>query len=103
MPLSFNFGLSANLIEAENQTFLVSASGMKPTGSVTTFQTGLEWNYAQTIYLRCGYRFYHDLASYSAGSGINTRISGVDLSIDYSVSAYDEFGHVNRFGISTRF
>lgn len=40
--------------------------------------TGMEWAYADTLYVRGGYRFFHDTDSFSLGMGVRTLSFGLD-------------------------
>lgn len=99
MPLNFNFGMSMNALELPHQKVKVSLTAMKPSGGVTMIQSGIEWNLMDFLYLRGGYRFNHDLASYSMGAGLETSLGSTRVSLDYSLSAFGDFGSINRIGL----
>ena len=103
MPLNFNFGLSINAIETSSQALKLSITGMKPSGGATMMHSGFEWSFSEQFFIRGGYRFNHDLASYSGGAGLNVILGSRQFSFDYSLSEFREFGIINRFGISTGF
>jgi hypothetical protein len=103
LPTNFQFGLSLNAIQAENQTLLVSLSAIKPNDGQPLSQVGAEWNYNQLLYLRGGYQLNHDIATYAFGGGLRWGISDYVLQFDYSYSDYSLLGGAQRFGVSLGF
>ena len=56
------------------------------------------------FYLRGGYKFNYDLASYSAGIGFDfTRLIGYGLVIDYAYLDFDVFEALHQFSLSVNF
>ncbi len=100
LPVSFIFGTEINAIEKENQTLTVTLSGLKPNDSQTMVKSGLEWNYSNLFFLRAGYQFNHDSATYSTGMGVRAVIGERNMNADYSFSPYGKLGNVHRFGVS---
>jgi hypothetical protein len=99
-PTSFSFGLSFNLLELDNHTFLISGDGVKPNDGKPSGRIGAEWAYSNLLFLRSGYRFNHDSETFSIGTGLNFNIGNSIFSVDYSYSDYSELGAANRIGLS---
>ncbi|HFE64683.1 MAG TPA: PorV/PorQ family protein [Caldithrix sp.] len=99
LPTNFQFGLSMNAIQSEQQHFLVSFSAIKPNDGQPLGQVGGEWNWREIIFLRAGYRFNHGVAKYSFGGGLYWNISSTRLRFDYSYSDFSLLGSAHRFGI----
>jgi len=55
------------------------------------------------VALRAGYQTNRDIASWSAGAGFNTELSGYDLQVNYSFSKMDVFDNVNRISVNFAF
>jgi hypothetical protein len=102
LPTNFTFGLSMNAIEAQNHQFLISVSAIKPNDEEPLGQIGGEWNWQKTLYLRGGYQVNHDVASYSAGVGVQLNISNFGLNFDYSLSEFSLLGLAHRFGVALK-
>lgn len=103
LPTNFQFGLSMNALENEEQVLLVSMSAMKPNDGQPLSQVGLEWNWKQTLYLRSGYQLNHDVARFSFGGGIYMDVSKYRLEFDYAYSDYSTLGAAHRFGLGFSF
>lgn len=99
LPQSFSFGMKINAIESENQILLASLTAEKPNDVRTLIRGGFEWNFTNMIFLRTGYNFNHDTATFSVGGGLKLNISNNNIGIDYSYTNYSELGGVNKIGI----
>jgi hypothetical protein len=103
LPTNFTFGAAINALEMENQKVLVSFSATKPNDGSPLTQIGGEYNYNDLFFVRGGYKFNHDVAKYSFGTGIKMDISEMNLRADYSYSDYSLLGISHRFGIGISF
>lgn len=61
---------------------------------------GLEYKFMNMISLRAGYQTNRDIASWSAGIGLNTEIAGNLVEINYSYSHISVFNNVNRISLN---
>jgi len=52
------------------------------------------------VSLRAGYQTNRDIASWSAGIGLNTEIAGNLVEINYSYSHIKVFNNVNRISLN---
>ncbi len=103
LPTNFTFGISINALEFGNQKMLTSLSVVKPNDGKPLGQMGVEWNYRNIFFARCGYRINHNIATYSAGAGLQVSINDINVKIDYSLSNFDLLGVALRFGLVLSF
>jgi len=99
LPLNFTFGLGMNALEFKNQVLYMSITGSKPSGGETILSSGAEWKWADRVFIRGGYKFNHDLESYSIGAGLEIPLGGRKLTINWSMSDYAQMGVTNRIGM----
>ncbi len=102
LPGNFTFGMSMNAVEQPNQTLLFSIAGVKPNDGEPLAQVGTEWNYNQLLFLRGGYRFNHDVETFSFGTGLKFDLARFQTRFDYSYSDYALLGATHRFGLGVR-
>jgi len=65
---------------------------------------GLEYEFANTIALRVGYKFNYSTEGFTAGGGIHQNVGNIRLSFDYSFGAMDAMisqyaGNVHRISL----
>ncbi|MFQ6674792.1 MAG: PorV/PorQ family protein [Fidelibacterota bacterium] len=99
LPTNFTFGLAVNAVELPDQRLLVSFSAVKPNDGQPLGQAGTEWNYHDFLFLRAGYPLNHDVATSSFGGGIQLRLGGNLMNVDYAYSGFNLLGAAHRFGV----
>lgn len=60
---------------------------------------GVEYKFMNMVSLRGGYQTNRDIASWSAGIGLNTEVAGKLIEINYSYSYFKVFDNVNRISL----
>lgn len=108
LPMAFMVGAAWDVMEifSKNQrdhSFLMSAEFIHPNDYTERVNVGGEYNLKGLIALRAGYEFNYDLASWSAGFGLNPKYGNNTLEINYSYSNIDVFDGVNRFSLVVSF
>lgn len=103
LPTNFTFGAGINAIDGENQKLLVSFSATKPNDGQPLTQFGAEWNFMNILFARGGYRFNHDIATYSLGAGVKWDFNLIGLRFDYSYCKYSILGSAHQFGLGVSF
>jgi hypothetical protein len=103
LPTNFTFGIAMNAIDDETHKVLVSLSAIKPNEGQPQASGGLEYNFDNNFFLRCGYRLNHKVATYSFGGGLATNVNGLNVRFDYSYNDYSLLGAAHRFGIGFGF
>lgn len=64
---------------------------------------GTEYRFLGMLALRAGYQFNRDIASWSAGAGFHTSLSGYNVEVNYSFSKMDVFDNINRLSLNFAF
>jgi hypothetical protein len=109
LPLTFTIGAAADILDfiapnhAADNTLTVAFDFVHPNNYSERLNIGIEYTFWQFIALRAGYQTNHDLASWSAGIGVNTDIADNTVEFNYSYSNLDIFSGVNRFSVGFAF
>jgi hypothetical protein len=109
LPLLFTMGIALDLMQvisanvAKDHNLNLAVDFQHPNNYTERVNLGLEYLLWNRIALRAGYQSNRDLASWSAGFGVNTNIVGSRVVFDYSYSNFDLFDGVNRFAIGVVF
>jgi len=109
LPLTFTMGLAFDLLDfiladgSDRQKLGISVDFVHPNNYSERMNVGLEYFFMNRVAMRAGYQGNQDIASWSAGFGVNTSIGDNDLRIDYSYSFMDTFDDVNRFSLGIGF
>jgi len=109
LPLSFSMGAAFDLFDifipdhTPDNTLNLSVDFVHPNNYSERVNLGVEYRFWSMIALRAGYQTNRDLASWSAGIGINSAIAGNDIEFNYSYSSFDIFDDVNRFSLGFAF
>lgn len=105
LPLLFTMGVALDLVKvisvdlAQNHALNLAVDFLHPNNYTERVNLGLEYMLWNRIALRVGYQSNRDLASWSAGFGVNTNVVGSKIVFDYSYSNFALFEGVNRFAI----
>lgn len=107
LPLLFRFGLSADVIKDQTSRLTTSVDAIHPNDHTEYINSGLEYSWNETIFVRFGYNSLFEKDSekgLTAGFGINYRIVDlVKVKLDY---AYQDFGRlkdVHYFSVGVNF
>ncbi|MBN2279473.1 MAG: PorV/PorQ family protein [Candidatus Marinimicrobia bacterium] len=109
LPLTFAMGMAVDLFElvspgaVESGDLLLAVDFSHPNNYSERMNVGLEYLFMGHLAVRGGYQFNQDIASWSAGFGLNGNFGGKGVDFDYSYSAFDSFDGVNRFAIGLKF
>jgi len=109
LPLLFVMGMGIDIFEVINpdhsneDALLLAIDFMHPNNFSERMNVGLEYKFKNMFYLRGGYQGNQDLASWSAGLGVNSTIAGKNVIFDYSYSNFDIFDGVNRLSVGFNF
>jgi long-subunit fatty acid transport protein len=110
VPMLFRVGIAADLLGA-NSLFLEDPNSRLGV-AFDIFQSndydqqqhvGIEYEFANAIALRAGYKFNYDLEGFTWGAGIKHTLGSLKISFDYGYgaigSAAGAFGNVHRIGL----
>ena len=103
LPMNFKFGGSMDIINNGSHKATFGLEGSHPSDNLEKFNGGLEYCYNKLLTLRVGNHFEHDAGGFSAGAGLNIKMSQFKLGFDY---AYHDFGYlseIHRFSVNMKF
>lgn len=102
LPLNFKFGISMELYRSNFIRVITAIDAVHPNDNREQVYFGSEIALYDRLYLRGGYKLYHDDEEYNLGFGITTFLSGVLLTFDYAYSTYSILpnAHLFTFGIN---
>lgn len=108
LPLTFDFGVAMDLMQlwsegTENSSLTFAIDALHPRDYSERIHTGLEYNLANMLFLRTGYKFNYDEEGFTAGVGVNYGIQNLSLRVDYAYSAFGIFDSVHRFSLGVTF
>lgn len=108
LPLTFTMGGAVNVLafvlpESKNDVLTLAVDFLHSNSYSERVNIGAEYKFLGMIALRAGYQTNRDIASWSAGAGFNTELSGYDLQVNYSFSKMDVFDNVNRISVNFAF
>lgn len=107
-PMALRMGMAMDLVEVweegnENFDLLVSVDALHPNDHTERVHLGTELVVLQRIALRGGYKFNHEVESYTFGVGLNFEFGDFKGIMDYAYGAAEYFSDVNRFSLSFEF
>ncbi|HEB85246.1 MAG TPA: PorV/PorQ family protein [Bacteroidetes bacterium] len=104
LPLLFRFGAETDLLRWDRMRLHLAYSILDSRDHVTRQHLGAEYSYNDFVFLRGGYRFGWDEASWSAGFGLNLRVPNMGrMMFDYAVADWGIFDLVHQFTVGFRF
>ena len=104
LPLTFAMGLSMDLLDLipekpQNQSLKLSVDALHYRSHPEQLNIGLEYGFANLVYVRGGYRTGEDIQALSFGLGLN--IAGIVF--DYAYTPTVDFADVQRFTVGFAF
>lgn len=104
LPLTFDFGLAMDVMQLwadgnNNSSLTLALDALHPRDYSERIHTGLEYNLADMLFLRGGYKFNYDEEGVTAGIGVRYGLQNVNLRFDYAYSAFGIFDSVHRFSV----
>jgi hypothetical protein len=106
-PMLFRVGVAADLIgpnslffAQENNRLGVAFDLFQPNDDYQQLHMGLEYEYANTLALRIGYKYNYDNEGLTFGGGLHFKIDGVKLMLDYSYGSLGNYLLTNANRIS---
>ncbi|MBD3289202.1 PorV/PorQ family protein, partial [candidate division KSB1 bacterium] len=97
IPLFFRFGVATEIMKNEAYHWTVSTEVMDSRDFIHRLAVGTELGFKQTVFLRGGYKFNYDEESFSVGCGLNYKLSGMQLKLDYAYGKFGVFDNTQRF------
>ena len=108
MPLVIRMGISMDLADwlspdNENLNILFSVDALHPNDNLERVYLGSEVILMKRFAIRGGYKFNHDVESYSFGFGVNFSYAGLNYQLDYAYGGTTFFKDVSRFSLNFSF
>jgi long-subunit fatty acid transport protein len=105
LPLIFRLGLNTEVIKKIEHRLIISVDAIYPNNNNNYINTGTEYAFRKTLFLRAGYSNLFISDSYGLGHlRFGVGIAPVDnISIDYALSERDELGYIHTIGASLKF
>lgn len=109
LPLIFIMGAAIDLFEMvstvpeRNSSLTLAVDFLHPNNYSERMNIGLEYLAFGRLALRAGYQTNQDVASWSAGLGVNATLAGRTVTFDYSYSNFEIFDGVNRLSVGFNF
>jgi len=107
LPLAFTMGAAINLMgfinDSKDESLLLAVDYLHSNSYSERINMGTEYRFLGMFALRAGYQTNRDIASWSAGAGVNTSLAGYDVEVNYSFSKMDVFDNVNRISVNLAF
>ena len=109
LPLTFTVGTAIDLMDFVNPShsnsdaLTLAVDFLHSNNYSERFNIGGEYKFLGMIALRGGYQTNRDLASWSAGIGVNKNINGSEVNVNYSFSKMDVFKDISRISIGFSF
>ncbi|MDQ7052593.1 MAG: PorV/PorQ family protein [candidate division KSB1 bacterium] len=108
MPLVLRMGLSADLADwltpdNDNLQINFAVDALHPNDNLERVYVGTEVILMKKFAIRGGYKFNHDVESYSFGMGINFSYAGMNYTLDYAYGSTNYFKDVSRFSLKFSF
>lgn len=108
LPFAVSFSLQADVLklfrkEQDLHRFFVGVESVHPRDYKEKIKFGVEYAYLKSFFVRAGYRLNYDQRGLTFGVGLDRKIGGVRLRIDYAYENYGVFKGVNTVSIGTAF
>ncbi|MCX7983812.1 MAG: PorV/PorQ family protein [Bacteroidetes bacterium] len=110
-PLSFRIGIAGDLMgpdallfKSENSRLGMEFDIFHPNDYTQQYHIGAEYEFAQLIALRAGYKLNYDADGFTAGLGIKQTLGTVRFAFDYSFGMLNyHLGNVHRISLGVGF
>mgnify|MGYP005859742583 CR=1 FL=1 len=107
-PMLLRMGMALDIVEIWDEgnkdlDLLVAIDALHPNDHTERIHVGAELLLMQKIALRGGYKFNHQVESFTFGLGLNISLGGFNGFIDYAYGMADYFSDVSRFTLSLQY
>jgi len=107
LPLTFRIGFAMDMLDLvgshPNNNLVLSVDALHPRDWTERVQFGAEYNYADLLFLRAGYKANYSSEGLSLGFGVHYDLAGINLKVDYSYSQAGVFNGVSRLTLGGSF
>lgn len=104
MPMQLKVGMYMDLLQLlhPDHKYLkwnLAVDAVHPVDYTEQVHLGSELVFHDNIALRGGYKFNHDVETFSLGIGVSYIIAGVGFTVDYAYTKANYFEDINRFSV----
>ncbi len=108
LPLTFQIGVSTNVINTENYRLMVAADAIHPNNEYESMNFGMEASFRDFIFLRAGYQnaFMKEAeGGLSFGVGVNSKLilSNAFVKFDYAFRDFGRLQNIHTFSLGIVF
>jgi opacity protein-like surface antigen len=107
LPLLFRFGLSSDILQNESSRITVAVDAVHPNDHTEYLNTGLEYGWNETVFIRGGYNSLFEKDSEKGitfGFGLQYRIVDlVKVGLDYAYQDFGRLSEVHYFSVGIKF
>lgn len=108
LPFAVSFSLHADVLklfrkEKDLHRLLLGVESVHPRDYKEKLKVGVEYAYLNAFFVRAGYRLNYDQRGLTFGIGLDRKIGGVRLRVDYAYEDFGVFRGVNTFSVGTSF
>ncbi len=108
LPMALRMGLSMDVSQIfmpanENFQLNMAIDAIHPNDFLERVQIGTELVYLKRFALRGGYKFNHDVETFTLGVGMEFSFAGLETRFDFAYTNANYFKDVNRFSLQFSF
>jgi len=108
LPMSLRMGLAMDVAQLvfpsmNDINMIMALDAIHPNDYTERVHIGTELIYLKRFAVRGGYKFNHDVESFSFGVGLNFNVSGFAGILDYAYTTANYFSDINRISIQFTF
>ena len=107
LPLTFRFGVAMDLSqffqEESAHNFTLSIDAIHPRDYTERLHFGGEYGFNKMVFLRGGYKTNYDEEDWSLGAGLNLKMNGMIVGLNYSYVNFSNFDAVHTFSFEFNF
>jgi hypothetical protein len=108
LPLTFQIGVSTNVVNTKNIRLLIAADAIHPNNEYESMNFGMEASFMDYVFLRAGYQnafMKESEGGLSFGVGINSKLvlSNAFLKFDYAYRDFGRLQNVHTFSLVISF
>jgi hypothetical protein len=108
LPLTFQIGISTNIVNSSDFKWTIAVDAVHPSDNYESMNTGTELSYRNTFFIRGGFQsLFLDQAEggLSLGAGIyaNNILGSTSVQFDYAYRDFGRLENIHVFGVGLRF
>ncbi|MFQ6678086.1 MAG: PorV/PorQ family protein [Fidelibacterota bacterium] len=102
-PTVFRVGAAMDIWKTEMQSIIVALQMNHPVDNAENISTGFEYNLADLLFLRSGYKINKEEENVSFGAGLIIPIGKLKLRVDYAIANFNHLSDPQRLSLGIAF